>query len=243
MCREVPVEEPYRFKMRSTETGQAWESIAENLNAMPSLKFRVTARSVRNQYNLLTKRMQAKLKMEEKSSGIDVETSELDVLLEEVLEKEKAAKEKMENDDGNKRKIVENDKTAVEDMRKRALERMGQRAKRKKEGDDLEAPKKKGRRSTADAVEYLKQRAALKVQQLELRKKKQENMMEREKEKNQNQENLISTMLQQQQQQQEMIMAMISQQQQQSQSLLTFIEKEIAPKQFFQVVYSQSMNS
>ena len=33
--------------------------------------------------------MQAKLKMEEKSTGIVVETSELDALLEEVLEKEK----------------------------------------------------------------------------------------------------------------------------------------------------------
>ena len=36
----------------------------------------------------LLKRMQAKLKMEEKSSGIYVETSELDVLLEEVLERD-----------------------------------------------------------------------------------------------------------------------------------------------------------
>ena len=89
MCREVLVEEPYRFKMRSTERGQAWEVIAENLNAMPSLKFRVTAWSERDRYNLLTKRMQAKLKMEVKSShGINVETLELDVLLEEVLEKD-----------------------------------------------------------------------------------------------------------------------------------------------------------
>ena len=44
---------------------------------------------MRDRYNLLTKRMQAKLKMDEKSTGIDVETSELDALLEEVLEKDK----------------------------------------------------------------------------------------------------------------------------------------------------------
>ena len=54
-------------------------------NAIP----KVTARSVRDRYNLLTKRMQAKLTMEEKTTGIDVETSELDALPEEVLEKEK----------------------------------------------------------------------------------------------------------------------------------------------------------
>ena len=45
---------------------------------------------MRDRYNLLTKRMQAKLTMEEKTTGIDhVETSDLDALAEEVLEKEK----------------------------------------------------------------------------------------------------------------------------------------------------------
>ena len=44
---------------------------------------------MRDRYNLLTKRMQVKLKMAKKTtqSGIDVETSELDALP--VLEKEK----------------------------------------------------------------------------------------------------------------------------------------------------------
>ena len=142
----------------------------------------------------------------------------------------------MEGNDGNKQKIVENDKTAAEDMHKQALERKGQTAKRKKGGDESEAPKKTSRRSTADAVEYLKERAAkeiaLKEQELELRKKEQENMMEREKEKNQHQENLIFAMLQQQQQQEQMMMAMINQQQQQSQSLLTFMEKFVPKNNF-----------
>ena len=111
MCREVLIVEPYRFKIRSPERGKAWESLAETLNAMSSLssKFKVTARSVRDRYNLLTKKMQAKLKSEEKASeekasGIDVETTELDVLLEEILEREKAAKEKLESDEDKKRK-------------------------------------------------------------------------------------------------------------------------------------------
>ena len=233
MCREVLIVEPYRFKIRSPERGKAWESLAETLNAMSSLssKFKVTARSVRDRYNLLTKKMQAKLKSEEKASGIDVETTELDVLLEEILEREKAAKEKLESDEDKKKKAVENDKVAAESMRKQALERMGQTAKRKKEGDDSEVLKKKSRRSTADAVEYLKERAdkeiLLKKQELELRKKEQENTMEREKEKNQNQEKLISTMVKQQQEQQQMMMMMIHQQQQQSQAMLAFMQKNV----------------
>ena len=46
---------------------------------------------MRDRYNLLTKRMQAKLKMEEKSS--DIFTSELDVLLEEVVAKDETGKD------------------------------------------------------------------------------------------------------------------------------------------------------
>lgn len=235
MCREVLVVEPFRFKIRSPEGGQAWESLAEKLNAMSSLspKFRVTARSVRDRYNLLTKKMQAKLKSEEKASGITVESSELDCALEEILEKEKAAKEKLESEDEIKKKAVENEKAAAEDMRKQALERMGETAKRKKgDGDSNEVSKKKSRRSTADAIEYLKERAdketVLKEQELELKKKEQENMMEKEKEKNKHQEELVATMVKQQQQQQ-MMMMMINQQQQQSQQFLAFMEK-FAPK-------------
>ncbi|CAH3133365.1 unnamed protein product [Pocillopora meandrina] len=80
MCREVLQIEPYQFKIRSPERGQAWESLTEKLNENSCPKFRVTARSVRDRYNLLTKKMAAKLK---------IETSELDDLLEEILEKEK----------------------------------------------------------------------------------------------------------------------------------------------------------
>ena len=226
MCREVLQIEPYQFKIRSPERGQAWESLAEKLNENSCPKFRVTARSVRDRYNLLTKKMAAKLKSEEKASGIQAETSELDDLLGEILEKEKAAKEKLESDN-------QNDKAAAEDMRKKALERMGKTAKRKKESDDSVPKnlKKKSRRSTSYAVEYLKERAdkeiGLKEQELELRKKEQDNIKEREREKNQNQENLISAMVKQQQQQQQMMMMMTNQQQQQSQAFLAFMQKYV----------------
>ena len=87
--------------------------------------------------------MQAKLKSEEKASGIDVESSELDCLLEEILEKEKAGKEKLECEEKNKKKTVEKDKAAAEDMCKKALERMGQTAKRKRQVVTQKCQKKK----------------------------------------------------------------------------------------------------
>ena len=106
MCREVLDIEPYQFKLRSTERGKAWETISSHLNATSHPKFRVTPRSVRDRYNLLTKKFQVRLNREERASGISDDNSELDNLLEEILEKEKAAKEKLDNDDEDKRNLL-----------------------------------------------------------------------------------------------------------------------------------------
>ena len=92
--------------------------------------------------------------------------SKLCDLLEEILEKEKAAKEKLDNDDDHKKKSLENDEAAAEDMRKPALERVGQTTKRKgKEGEtDAEPSKRRRRKSTGEAVEYSKIRASAEIQ-------------------------------------------------------------------------------
>ena len=236
MCREVLDIEPYQFKLRSPERGKAWETISSHLNATSHPKFRVTPRSVRDRYNLLTKKFQVRLNREERASGISDDNSELDNLLEEILEKEKAAKEKLDNDDEDKKKSLANEKAAAEDMRKRALERVGQTAKRKgkEEGPEAEKSKsRKSRKSTGEAMEYLKERASkeiqLREQELEMRKKEQDSISQREREKNEQQDKMLSTMLKQQEQQQQMMMMLLNQQQQQSQALLSLMGK-IVPK-------------
>ena len=229
MCREVLDIEPYQFKLRSPERGKAWETISSHLNATSYPKFRVTPRSVRDRYNLLTKKFQVRLNKEERASGIS------DNLLEEILEKEKAAKEKLENDGEDKKKSLTNEKAAAEDMRKRALERVGQTAKRKgkEEGLEAEKSKRKNRKSTDEAVEYLKERASkeiqLREQELEMRKKEHDSMSQWEREKNEQQDKMLSSMLKQQEQQQQMMMMLLNQQQQQSQALLSLMGK-IVPK-------------
>ena len=92
MCREVLDIEPYQFKLRSPERGKAWETISSHLNATSHPKFRVTPRSVRERYNLLSKEFQVRLNREERASGISDDNSELDNFLEEILEKEKRQK-------------------------------------------------------------------------------------------------------------------------------------------------------
>ena len=39
LVREVLITEPYRFKARTTERGNVWQQIADNLNSDHTLKF------------------------------------------------------------------------------------------------------------------------------------------------------------------------------------------------------------
>ena len=197
------------------------------------------------------KKFQVRLNREERASGTSDDNPELDNLLEEILEKEKAAKEKLDNDDEDKKKSLANEKAAAEDMRKRALERVGQTAKRKgkEEGPEAEKSKsRKSRKSTGEAVEYLKERASkeiqLREQELEMRKKEQDSMSQREREKNEQQDKMLSTMLKQHEQQQQTIMMLLNQQQQQSQALLSLFQSKTQLFLFFSLwIHSRSVLS
>ena len=94
--------------------------------------------------------------MEEKASGINVEQTELDSLLEEILEWEKEAKKDLESKDRDKKSKVEKEKATAEEVRKRALERI---AKPKVEVQENKQKKPKVRRSTAEAIDYLRERS------------------------------------------------------------------------------------
>jgi len=90
--------------------------------------------------------MANQLKYEEGASGIEVIQTELDILLEEIIEKEKDAKQRLELGVGDKKKKDENEELSAEDIHKQAMERMSQTAKRKEEegsGDSSGVKKKK----------------------------------------------------------------------------------------------------
>ena len=133
-------------------------------------------------------------------------------------------------------------------MRKRALARVGQTSKRKgkEEGPEAEKSKsRKSRKSTGEAVEYLKERASkeiqLREQELEMRKKEQDSISQREREKNEQQDKMLSTMLKQQEQQQQMMMMLLNQQQQQSG--FTFLDGKNCSKVKHSYFYSFSLDT
>ena len=171
--------EPFQFPYRSKERGEVWNEIASNLNGLVELKFKVTKRSVRDRLTLLQEKYKAKMRQEERASGIDCEETELDIALEEILEKEKVAEDLKDASYGKKKA----EKAAAEEHRQQACERLGETKRRNTctgstETDDGPSKPKKSRKSSSDAVEYLREKSEResewKKQELELRAKEQE---------------------------------------------------------------------
>ena len=216
MCREVLVSEPYKFKLRTPERGQAWESLAQQLNSIHQPKFRVTARSVRDRFSLLSTKYAQKLRMEERASGIEVEQTELERLIDEILEREKNAKRELDSKDREKKSKADKEKATAEQVRKQAMERMAKRS------DDQENKEKKPkiRRSTGDAIDYLRERSEndreYKKEELEVRKREIEVQAEKQDQAQKQQQAMFSALMaqiQQQQQQQQNVQAMLVAQQ------------------------------
>ena len=136
------------------------------------------------------------MRMEEAAPGIDCQETKLDKTLEEIIEKEKAATDARSLKGDNKK----TEKAAAEEHRNRAAERSAETKKRNAEKQDEKAQTaKKGRRSTSEVVQFLKEKSeresVLRKEDLELRRKELSQK-----------EHMMKMLAQQQQQQQTQLM-------------------------------------
>ena len=142
------VSEVFQYRKETRERGRVWDSIAANLNAMEY--------PCGDRWTLLPGKYQKKITNEIKASGIDVEVNEIDTIIEELIGKEDAAV----STGGKDKKKVEEEKKAAEQIRKKAMERLGESSKRCGADGEVEVKKKK-RKSSSEAVEFLREKAKL----------------------------------------------------------------------------------
>ena len=107
--------EPYRYKANSKEKGSAWKSIAENLQMAG---MRVTHRSVGERVNKLVKEFKCKEATENRASGVDVEFTQRDKAMTDILERMSECEVAMHS---QKQKEKQERETA-EEMRRRATD-------------------------------------------------------------------------------------------------------------------------
>ena len=93
--------------------------MADHLNCIPEPKFKVSKRAVCERFTLLAEKF--------KALGIDTEMSELDVLLEEIVEKE----EEFDKDQSKHKAKEDQSKAEAYDMRLKAMESLKESKKRR----------------------------------------------------------------------------------------------------------------
>ena len=204
LLREMIARDLFSFKKGSVARGERWEAITAKLNQVKIPRFHLKdKRAVRDRWVLLQKKYKTKMREEEAATEISVdEQSEIDVLLEELVEKEESLS-KLEDAQSRKQK---EDKSKAENIRQKALERYSETKKRQstQNGDECEEKPKRQRRSarTEPLIEFMQEKAKterdLRQQELDLRRLEQER----------NQQVMV-TVLQQQQQTTQAIMSVI----------------------------------
>lgn len=94
LCREVLALEVQKHKKGTNEAGRLWDEIAKNLRGFQTVRFKynLSQGAVRERFNLIQGRFKENEKTELAASGISVpEQDELDVLLEDIAERERDA--------------------------------------------------------------------------------------------------------------------------------------------------------
>ena len=233
LCREILVEEPYRFKAGTRDKGQAWEKIANNLNGNNTeCRFVVNQRGVRDRYTILEKAFKRKMAAEERASGINAEPTELDLAIESIIERSEGAQVDMARNDENKKKQAEQEKETAESIRKRSMERLAETR-----GREIGEGSRKKRRGGMEIMqlEFLKEKSGREMDfrrdELEMRKKEMElrerelMLKEREQGERERKDEKILAMLTEQQRQQQVLIQQLQQQMQAIMALLGTIKK------------------
>ena len=98
------IHNPFQYKKSSIQRAQVCNDIAERLVAVDEARFKsdLDRRGVCDRYNLLANKLRRKLKDERKASGIETDMSEMEVALEDLIEREdESDKQHKENQDQN----------------------------------------------------------------------------------------------------------------------------------------------
>ena len=226
LCKQIIIMEPFRFRPRTKESGNAWSQVADDLKQIKSLNMNVDQRAFRERYKMLKSHFLQKMREEENGSGIaPPELTPVEAALEEIIEKEKEFEKKHTTEDSDKKEKVEKDRKTAEEMRQESLETFAETKKRKAsngEEEETEGAKfKKNRRSGTDTLAYLKdksdQELVVKKKELEMQKQMQEEQLNEQRNMRQQQAGMIEAFSSMQQSMQRQLQQQTELQQQQQQ--------------------------
>ena len=221
--RELLSWELWKYRSDTREQRNCFEEKSKILNNIKEPQFCVSQKSLRDRLKILERDCKARKREAERGSGISPEYREIDQIMEDYLERrdEEEAKQGKESTEDRNKEYQE--KASGQEMRERAMERLGQTKKRN--GND--EPRKKRHKSN-ETLDYLREEAEreckIRQDELEMKKKQEEGTMA-------TQQALVTQLWDQQQlqmQQQQfvqMMQMMLNSQQAQSQAIIKLLRK------------------
>ena len=106
------------------------EKIAKNLNQSSDPNLNVDQRAVRDHFLKLERIFKRKVAEEERASGISPDSTELDMAMEEIVEKSKEAKEDLHKKYEKNNTAFDAETETAQSVRKRSMERLSETSKR-----------------------------------------------------------------------------------------------------------------
>ena len=182
MLREVQASEIWTTRSGSVERRDGWKKITDFLSGIQRPVFEVTARSVRERFGHLFQKRKATNREEEKASGISPEPSEVDLMMDELVELFETAASDQQAAVQEKKEKLAADMAKAQEMRQQSLGTMGESRKRKLNEDaDENVEKKRKHSSRSETFLFLEEKIKLdtdmKERELDLKKKELEEKM------------------------------------------------------------------
>ena len=130
LYREIVLHDMYQHKDGSRERGQCLDRIAESLNSVTTIWFKVDQSALRDKTKKLLQLYITKRNKEECSLGISPEHTELDDIFQEIYERKKESEANYHQQSSEKTKQINKEKETAEDMQTKSLERLSETRKR-----------------------------------------------------------------------------------------------------------------
>ena len=100
LCRELLLVNPFKERYKTTKRAKLWDEARASLikSVTPSFKKSLEKRAVQERYRHLADKFKKKMANERKESGVSPTMSELDTLVEELVEREQSEKDQRDNE-------------------------------------------------------------------------------------------------------------------------------------------------
>ena len=168
MCRQILAEQPYQYRKYSKELCETWDAVQRALTVIDEFAL-ISTRQIRDHFDYLIKNRKKNKNAEKKLSGVEINLTDLDKLLDEIIDDIEGCAARLEEKDDERRVEEERETQAALDVRNSAMESFAETRKRRSstgsEGNEEASSSKAPRRTGKETIQFLSEQSEMKRKQ------------------------------------------------------------------------------